>query len=139
MKRAREIKKSNQEALSLLRCRQCYLHRKLTAGESWRHQELSSINQQINSWYQKESEKIKFQSQVSEFQQNEKVRIYHHELHHKRIRKAAILKLETPNGLLVGHRACADFLEKTVEDLLLNSADLNVTSKEVLSPKQPGT
>ena len=126
------MKNYSQEALNLLRLRQCYLHRKLIAGESCRLLELNLINEKINAWYQNEAKKIKFQSQVSEFQENEKVRIYHHELHQKRLKKAAILKLETSDGIIEGHRACADFLEKTVENLLVNPAELNIASQEAL-------
>ena len=49
MKRGRDIQKSNREELNLLRIRQCYLHRKLVAGELCRHQELRAINEKIRN------------------------------------------------------------------------------------------
>ena len=69
----------------------------------------------IQLWYQESCEKIKYQSRASEFQTNEKVTIYHHEVHKKMIRKSAILKLETPIGIIEGHNKCAEYLENEVK------------------------
>ena len=69
---------------------------------------------------------------AEEHQSEGKVRIYHHELHRKQIRKSSILKLETANGVLLGHKACAEYLEKTVEDLLLHPAHLCHAAQEAL-------
>ena len=124
-KRGRELSREKKEELNLLRLRQGYLNRKLTLGETWRLAELKAVHVSIENWYSSESSKIKFQSQASEYQQEEKVRIYHHELHRKRIKRSSILKLETAAGILEGHKACADYLEKTVEDLLLHPVELN--------------
>ena len=74
---------------------------------------------QIETWYRLESNKIKHQSQVAEHQVGENVRVYHHDLHRKKIKKTSIIKLETAEGLLEGHAKCAEYLEKVVEDLLL--------------------
>ena len=79
-----------------------------------------------------ESEKIKYQSLTNEHHQEEAVRIYHHELHRKRVRKSSILRLETPSGTLAGHTACAEYLEKTVEDLLLHPVDLDLVAQDLL-------
>ena len=91
-----------------------------------------SSNSNIELWYSKESSKVKFQSLADEHQTEEKVRIYHHELHRKKIRKSSILKLETASGTLVGHKACAEYLEKTVEDLLLHPAHLSDEAQNTL-------
>ena len=93
---------------------------------------MKAVHGSIDSWYSRESRKVKFQSQVSEYQHDEKVRIYHHELHRKRIKKTSILKLETVSGVLEGHQACAAFLESTVEDLLLHPAQLNHAAQDTL-------
>ena len=87
---------------------------------------------QIEEWYSQESNKIKYQSQASEHQVDEKVRVYHHDLHRKRLKKSSILKLETSAGLLEGHTACAKYLEQTVEDLLLSPVQLNSAAQEAL-------
>ena len=60
------------------------------------------------------------------------VGIYHHELHKKMIRKSSILKLETSSGILEGHGPCAEYLEQTVEDLLLYPAHLNHAAQDIL-------
>ena len=63
---------------------------------------------------------------------SENVRIYHHELYAKHIRKSTILKLETERGTLDGHDACADYLEKAVGDLLAHQADLDAVAHDTL-------
>ena len=101
-------------------------------GETWRLSELKTVPSCIDNWYEKESSKIKFQSQAAEYQQDEKVRINHHELHGKRIKRSCILTLETSTGKLEGHQACADYLEQTVEDLLLHPVQLNQAAQDTL-------
>ena len=132
LKRSRELNKLSKEELNLLRLIQMYLNRKLVMGESWRLGELKAIHSRIEQWYSKESSKIKHQSQADEHQSEEKVRIYHHALHRKNIKKSSILKLETTSGTLVGHKACAEYLEQVVEDLLLHPAVLNHAAQQAL-------
>ena len=62
----------------------------------------------------------------------ENVRIYHHELHSKHLRKSSILKLKTEIGTLEGHHACANYLEKAVGDLLLHPATLDSAAQDAL-------
>ena len=130
--RSREMTKLMRWQLNLLRLRQTYLNRKLSLGQLWRLPELKQIHMQIEEWYSQESNKIKYQSQASEHQVDEKVRVYHHDLHRKRLKKSSILKLETSAGLLEGHTACAKYLEQTVEDLLLSPVQLNSAAQEAL-------
>ena len=73
------------EELNLLRLRQKYLNRKLSNGEWWSLAELKAVHERIEFWYNRESQKTKYQSQASEYQLEEKIRIYHHELHKKKI------------------------------------------------------
>ena len=122
--RGREMTKLSREELNLFRLRQGYLNRKLLLGQFWQLTELKAIHLRIEQWYAKESNKIKHQSQADEYQSEEKVRVYHHEIHRKRVRKSSILKLETSEGVLEGHRACSSFLEKSVQDLLLHPVQL---------------
>ena len=89
--------------------------------------ELRTVHGLIQQWYQHQSEKIKNQSRATEFQESEKVTIYHHEIHKKSIRK-----LQTPGGVLEGHALCAAFLEQEVKNLLLTNADLDPTSQNTL-------
>ena len=111
--------------LNLLLVRQAYLNRKVKLGHTNNLAELRTVHSFIQQWYQKQCEKIKLESRASEFQESEKVTIYHHEIHKKLIRKSAILKLQTPDGLLEGHDQCAAFLEKDVKNLLLTDANLD--------------
>ena len=131
-KRGREMTKTLMGELNLLRLRQTYLSRKLFLGETWRLPELKRIHLQIEEWYSRECSKIKFQSQAAEHQADEKVTVYHHDLHRKKLKKTSILALDTPSGLLEGHAACAEYLEQMVEDLLLHPVQLNHAAQDAL-------
>ena len=124
--------KSRKEVLNLLLIRQAYLTKKLQQGFNNKLGELKEVHLLIEAWYQKESEKVQHQSRIEEFQNIEKTTLYHHELLKKIIKKTSILRLQTENGLLEGHDACAKFLEKTVEDLLLHPAELDEMAQETL-------
>ena len=130
--RSREMTKQMRWELNLLRLRQTYLNRKLSLGHTWRLPELKKVHMQIEEWYTRECSKIKYQSQAAEHQTDEKVRVYHHDLHRKRLKKTSILKLETSSGLLEGHSACAEHLEQMVEDLLHKPVQLNQVAQEAL-------
>ena len=132
IKRSKELNLEKREALNLLLLRQCYLSRKIHQGMQHHLSELKSIHLLIEQWYKKESEKVQYQSRVNEFQSNEKTTIYHHELHKRVIKRNAILRLQSEQGLLEGHTACAPYLEKSVEELLLHPAALDKVSQQVL-------
>ena len=66
---------------------------------------LKIVQAEIQLWYEQDSEKVKLQSRSDEIDSSENVRIYHHELHAKHIKRFSILKLETEKGLLEGHAA----------------------------------
>ena len=131
-KRSREMFRVKQEELNLLRLRQTYLNRKLVLGDAGRLAELKTIHEKIQNWYDQENSKVKHQTRASEYQYGEKVRIHHHELHRKMIKRSSILKLETPSGILEGHSACAAYLEQTVESLLLHPAQLDQGAQQAL-------
>ena len=63
---------------------------------------------------------------------DEKVRIYHHDLHRKHLKRSSILKLQTEAGLLEGHEQCSSYLEQQVADLLTHPALLDPGAQEVL-------
>ena len=111
IERGKEVQKDRRGLLNLLLIRQAYLVRKLQNGNIDRLGELKLVQLEIQNWYEKDSEKIKLQGKVDEIDHSEKVRIYHHELHQKKIKRSAILKLQTDEGLLEGHHACAAYLE----------------------------
>ena len=132
IERTKEMYTSRKQVLNLLLIRQAYLTRKLQQGLTNKLGELKEVHLLIEVWYQKESEKVQYQSRLDEFQENEKTTLYHHELLKKTIKKSSILKLQTDSGILSGHEACAAFLEKSVEDLLLHPANLDVAAQETL-------
>ena len=124
--------KDKKGQLNLLLVRQAYLNRKVKMGHLYSLGELKTVHYEIELWYQKSCEKVKEQSRAVEFQSNEKVTIYHHEIHKKLIKKSSILKLDTPAGLIEGHDKCAEFLENQVKILLLEDAGLDSMAQDKL-------
>ena len=122
------MNKEKSGQLNLLPLKQAYLVKKLQNGDSSRLASLKLVQAEIQLWYEQDSEKVKLQSRSDEIDSSENVRIYHHELHAKHIKKSSILKLKTEKGLLEGHAACAEYLEQAVGDLLLHPADLDADS-----------
>ena len=72
------------------------------------------------------------QSKTDEVNSSEGVRIYHHELHAKHIKKSSILKLNTENGILEGHEECRRFLEESVSKLLSEPVALDINAQNQL-------
>ena len=132
MQRGRQMGKDSRGELNLLLVRQAYLNKKVKLGNTEMLVELANVHSLIQGWYAKQCEKVKIQSRKAEFQESEKVTIYHHEIHKKLIRKSAILKLQTPGGVIEGHDQCATFLENEVKSLLLTDAGLDPTAQNVL-------
>ena len=132
IQRSKEIRKEKQEQLNLMLLRQRYLKTKLQLGHHNYLGELKLVHLEIEKWYTRESAKVQHQSRVKEFQESERSSIYHHEIHKRNIKKTSILKLQTNNGIVEGHTACAAYLEQTVEDLLLNSAELDSQAQQTL-------
>ena len=77
--------------------KQAYLVSKLKAGslDVSTLASFHSVQRHIKDWYENMAKKIQIQSRQSEFQDTEKTRIYHHDLHKKFLSKSTILKLET--------------------------------------------
>ena len=93
--------------------------RKVQGGHYHRLGELFNIQQQIESWHKQECQKIKLQARSEELNKSESVRIYHHELHKRKIKRTSITKLDTGSQILIGHKEFTNYLEKTISDLLL--------------------
>ena len=98
------------------------LHRTYSSNSSELTQNYRRVQIEINTWYQQESEKILLQSRCTDISLNEKVSAYHHDLHKKHLQRSSILKLMTENGLIEGHKKCAEYLEQKVSDLLRTPA-----------------
>ena len=138
IERGREINFDKSGELNLLQIRQAYLVKQMQSGNHSKLMELKLVQNKIVAWHIAESEKVKLQSRGDELNEPENVRIYHHEVHKKHIKRTQILKLKTDDKTLVGHKECADYLESSVADLLLNPAILNeAAQQELLSEIQP--
>ena len=105
---------------------------KVQAGHHPRLGELKTVQLEIEEWHNQECEKIKLLSKTEEIDNHESVRIHHHELHSKQIKKSSITKLQCGDQLLEGHGPCAQYLEQTVADLLLHPAQLDEVAQAVL-------
>ena len=138
IERGKELNNMRSGLLNLLFLKQAYFVKKLQRGDLSKLAALKIVQIEIQTWYEEESEKVKIQSRTDEVDNSEKVRIYHHELHAKHIKRSSILKLKTEQGLLEGHAACAGYLEQAVGDLLLHPAVLDEgAQQELLAEVQP--
>ena len=63
---------------------------------------------------------------------NEKVRIFHHDLPKKNLKRSSIIKLLTESGIVEDHDKCANFLENQVAGLLLNTAPVDQTARNIM-------
>ena len=130
--RARELLKQRRGQLNLLLLRQAYLTCKVSNGDLSCLSILSEVKLRITHWFKEESEKIILLSRANDMNFNEKVRIFHHDLHRKFKQKSAILKLQTPTGIVEGHAACAAAVEESVEAHLQQPAVLNPAAQDIL-------
>ena len=137
IERSKEITKDRKSFLNLLLLRQCYLIKKIQHSQPqfWDRwlTDLYSTQHQIQDWYRQIAEKLQHQSRVAEFQESEKTRIYHHEIHQNHVKKSSILKLQADSGVVLqGHDQCAQYLEGLVADLLLHPAELDHAAQSTL-------
>ena len=94
------MRKEKRSHLNLLLIRQAYLTRKIQSGLTNKLTELKNVQFQIEKWYEQECAKIAIQSKSDEIHESEKIRIYHQKQHQKLIKKSAILKLDTSEGII---------------------------------------
>ena len=132
IERGKEMCKERRGLLNLLLLRQSYLVKKIQSGKMSLLGDLKTVQNQIQQWYKDDCEKIKLQARAEEFNKSEGVRIYHHELHAKKIKRTSIIKLDTGSTILTGHRECAEHLEQSVSDLLLHPASLSEAAQQEL-------
>ena len=136
MVRSKQINQEKRSNLNLLLLRQSYLMKKIKHSNQdlWRPRltELFTVQLQIQTWYQEQSERIQHQTRVNEFQTSEKTRIYHHELHKRHISKSSILKLQTESGIITGHDSCAEYLENMVDNLLSKPEITDAEAQNIL-------
>ena len=132
MERGKEMNKERRGMLNLLLLQQSYHARKVYSGQLHHLAALRTVQLKIKNWYEEESAKVILQAKSKECSLSEPARIYHHELNAKRLKKSSILKLETPSGVLLGHEACARFLEEEVAKVLLVPNPLNQAARDTL-------
>ena len=132
IERGKEVATERRGTLNLLLIRQAYLVKKIHKGNFSKLIELKVVQSEIQNWYSKESEKIKMQGKVEDINESESVRIYHHEIHQKKIKQSSILKLQAEDNILEGHAACSNFLENSVAQLLLTPAALDPIAQDRL-------
>ena len=130
--RSKELKKIKRSRLNCLLMKQSFFTRELQAGNLERLWQLRQVQSDLQNWYENESRKVVLQARVEDVQLSEKVRIFHHEQHRKHVKRSAILKLETAEGVLDGHTACSDFLQKEAAKLLLSPAILDSRAQAAL-------
>ena len=135
MERNKELVKEQRGELNLLLIQQAYLVKKQknSLADVSSLATLHSVQRKIGEWYENRCKKVQVQSQRDEFQLSEQTRIYHHELHKKSIKRNAILKLDTEDeGILQGHDACSNYLQKKLQELLGEPACLDSVSQATL-------
>ena len=132
IERGKELNRERRAFLNLLMLRQAFLTKKVHSGEFRLLPSLKEVQVKIENWFETELQKVKYQARVNDIQISEKVRIYHHELHQKHIKRSAILKLETEQGLIEGHKACSEHLQRVISTLLQNPADLDKVAQNIL-------
>ena len=132
IERGRELNREKDGKLNFLLIRQSYLVRKMQSGMSHLLPQLLFVQAEIVAWHRAESEKVKLQSRCDEISSSENVRIYHHELHKKHLRRSSILKLEADGKSYSGHDECSRYLEHLVGQLLHQPPALSSQAQQEL-------
>ena len=130
--RGKEINRDRRSFLNLLMLRQTFLIKRIHSGNLELLPALREVQVRIEDWFENELQKVKYQARVNDIQVSEKVRIFHHELHRKHVKRSAILKLDTEQGIIEGHKACSEHLQKAMATLLENPAELDETAQDIL-------
>lgn len=91
IKRGKKLNWERREELNLLMLLRSYLAMKLQCGERHQLEERKDVQKMILDWYQTIEEKLLLQARTDEVRMGENVRLYHHELHKKHVKKTSIL------------------------------------------------
>ena len=84
--------------------KQVYYNYKAVEGDYNAKIKLHLVNLDIKKWFSKEAEEAILHINSQELEESESMNLYHHELHKKKMSKSEILKLETPNRPIYGHK-----------------------------------
>ena len=130
--RQRELELEKFGRLNVLFIKQNIYTAKLHQGDYSVLSLLRKVQLEIEAHYESECNKIRIQARMDECTQSEKTRIYHHSLLKRNIKRSAILKLDTLEGMKTGHDECMDFLERDVMSLLFNVHSPNMEAVQDL-------
>ena len=90
--------------LNMLYLKQKYFQNKIEEGKKEHLADLKLINFEIKEWFIEEAKATILLINAREVEENETLNLYQHDLHKKKIKRAAISTLATPNGLINGHK-----------------------------------
>lgn len=118
--------------LNMLYLKQKYYLNKIEEGNPDYRTNINLINMEIKQWFIEEAETAIFLINAQEIEENETLNLYHHDLHKKKIQRAAITTLSTPDGIINGHKKCSEFITKDVANLLENEFKFDDKSQKIL-------
>ena len=128
-------KKQNESKygkLNMLYLKQKYFLNKIEEGNPEYRTNINLINMEIKQWFIEEAETAILLINAKEIEENETINLYQHDLHKKKIQRAAITTLSTPEGTINGHKKCSEFITKEVADLLENEFKFDERSQKML-------
>ena len=128
----RSHNKSKYGELNMLYLKQKYFLNKIDEDNNEFHTSLNLINLEIKQWFVREAETSIILINAQEIEENETLNLYHHDLNKKKVHRAAITSLDTPEGPINSHKKCSDFITKNVADLLENEFDFDERSQKIL-------
>jgi len=107
---------------------------KLQKNETTYLDELVDVKEQINKLYQDQARAAAEKLSIRDIDESEIINLYHHENHQKKMKRSAILKLDTPDkGIISGHEKCHRYLEEQVRSLLAPTTLDDVAQQTLLS------
>ena len=132
IKYSRIINKRKNGRLNLLLLKQIHFCKMLRSGKNEFYVKLKSINLEIKNYYEEEAKSIQLLINMRDVSESEKTNIFHHSLHRKKIQKSAIIKIQEEGNIFLGHKACSDFIQNKVAELLENPIEYNKVYQEEL-------
>ena len=125
-------RKKRKARLTFLMMAQQHLSGKVGQGELHLLAELKKIQMEICEWFDVNAKKVITHGRISDAQDSEKVRIYHHEKMHRSFDKSTIDKLQLDDKIINGHEECAKHLDNEVRKLLGRPAKLDKKAQQEL-------
>ena len=114
----RKLNKSASGRLNVLYLKQAYYCKKLREGDVSAAVHYKAANNLIVKWFEEQAKNVQTQLNLCDITESETTNLYHHSLHKKKLIHSAILELDTEEGSKRGHIQCAEYILKSVENLL---------------------